>query len=740
MPKAKHYTVVVIGTGFGGTMTALPIARAFKRRAEERARKGLKPETESVLMLERGTWWTTPVGTVQDKEVATFDFLKANKHPVQYWSTPNHFSGFVDLLTRCYRHKCNEDGLYDLSLVGRRGILGIFGRQNDGISVLRACGVGGGSLVYSNITLRPPDFIFDDNQHWPLTWTKQERDDFYNLARLSISKGVLWALDQPGQNLLQPAPPPPGSPTPGPVNTGLSNIVTRTGGVDPQWATAPLKPGLKQLQIPPDPPPPIPPPPPRRDMHNDLWIDRARLFHTSMAKLTPEFGAVDLAINDFHRDPDPGPVPTPDPDPFVRWGSNQFDSTTKAAKNYCERQGRCNVGCLPGARHTLNKQLMAASLGAPETNDGYNQAKPPVFQKNELEIAPLVEVDVIVARPEGGYEIKYWQRDEKKPSRRTPGSVTADKVIVSAGCLGTSELMLRSKARGGLPNLSDKTGYGFSTNGDYIAFIEDTRYRMRMTRGPVTTSFGHFNTGTPETGMDVSKFHNIEDQGIPPAMATIVGSGEKLIRKLSKSHSHWWVIIWVLMKWLWKRALHSITAVFKNYKERQDIFESDDEILAQMLCIVAQGRDRADGQFRLGTNRRDTPLRLSRDNGKNDFWQDPIYTEIAKTLKRLAPVVSDKPGNEFQNPFVNPFTKELKAEAIAVTHPLGGCRMARSAADGVCDEFGRVFDKSKAGPRPFYEGLYIADGSLIPTGLAINPSLTISTVSLRIAAKIIEEL
>ena len=715
MPNANHYTVVVIGTGFGGTMTALPIARAFKQR-----KKG-----ETVLMLERGTWWTTPVGTVQDKEVETYNFLKGKKHPVQFWSTPNHFAGFVDLLTRCFRHKRNEDGLYDLSLVGRRGILGIFGRQNDGVSVLRACGVGGGSLVYSNITLRPPDFIFDDNQNWPLTWTAAERDDFYNLARKSISKGVLWALDQQGQNLLQPPPPPPGAPTPGAVNTGLSNIVTRTAGLDPQWAPAPLQPGLKQLQIPPDPPPPIPPPPPRRDMHNDLWIDRARLFHTAMAKLTPEFGAVDLAINDF------------DTSPAVN-GSNQYDATTKAAKNYCERQGRCNVGCLPGARHTLNKQLMAASLGAPETNDGYNQAKSPVFQNNELEIAPLVEVDRIVARPQGGYEIHYFQRDEKKPSRKTPGSVTADKVVVSAGCLGTSELLLRSKERGGLPNLSDKTGFGFSTNGDYIAFIEDTTHRMRMTRGPVTNSFAHFNTGKPGTGMDTSKFHNVEDQGIPPAMATFVGAGEKLIRKLSKSHAHVWVVIWALMKWLWKRALHSIRAVFKNYKERQDIYQSDDEVLAQMLCVVAQGRDRADGQFRLGTNRRDTPLRLSRDKDKHDFWDDPIYTEIATTLQRLAPVVSNT--SEFQNPFVNPLTKEFKAEAIAVTHPLGGCRMGKTVADGVCDQFGHVFDKTKTGAAPFYKDLYIADGSIIPTALGTNPSLTITAVSLRIAGQIIKEL
>ena len=42
--------------------------------------------------------------------------------------------------------------------------------------------------------------------------------------------------------------------------------------------------------------------------------------------------------------------------------------------------------------------------------------------------------------------------------------------------------------------------------------------------------------------------------------------------------------------------------------------------------------------------------------------------------------------------------------------------------------------------RPFYEGLYIADASIMPTALGVNPSLTISALSLRIADKIISEL
>src|SRR5262249_1504547 len=113
---------------------------------------------------------------------------------------------------------------------------------------------------------------------------------------------------------------------------------------------------------------------------------------------------------------------------------------------------------------------------------------------------------------------------------------------------------------------------------------------------------------------------------------------------------------------------------------------------------------------------------------------------IDATLTRLARQVGADPNQKFENPFVNVLTGELKADAVPVAHPLGGCRMAKDSSEGVVDEFGRVFDTTKAGERPFYEGLYVADASIIPTALGVNPSLTISALSLRVASKIIEEL
>jgi len=61
-------------------------------------------------------------------------------------------------------------------------------------------------------------------------------------------------------------------------------------------------------------------------------------------------------------------------------------------------------------------------------------------------------------------------------------------------------------------------------------------------------------------------------------------------------------------------------------------------------------------------------------------------------------------------------------------HALGGCRLADSPAEGVTsakpEEMGQVFG---------YKGLYVADGSIVPTALGANPIATISALCERVA-------
>src|SRR5882757_1169787 len=102
------YDAVIVGSGFGGGITACRLAEAGKR----------------VCVLERG------------RRFAPADFpTEPRQAPEMLW------------------HKSlNPGGLFDVRLMRD-------------VSVITAAGVGGGSLVYANVQLRAPADVFD--QDWP---------------------------------------------------------------------------------------------------------------------------------------------------------------------------------------------------------------------------------------------------------------------------------------------------------------------------------------------------------------------------------------------------------------------------------------------------------------------------------------------------------------------------------------------------------------------------------------------
>jgi choline dehydrogenase-like flavoprotein len=129
-------------------------------------------------------------------------------------------------------------------------------------------------------------------------------------------------------------------------------------------------------------------------------------------------------------------------------------------------------------------------------------------------------------------------------------------------------------------------------------------------------------------------------------------------------------------------------------------------------------------------------LAVKRADGKR-FYEDDIYNKIETTLNGVGGLADQlMPASQQQNPktrgaFVNPFMSDIASDlgfkSVTSTHPLGGCAIGQDAQSGVVDEFGGVFN---------CPGLYIADASIIPTALGVNPSLTISALSLRIGEKI----
>src|SRR5439155_2349868 len=166
-----------------------------------------------------------------------------------------------------------------------------------------------------------------------------------------------------------------------------------------------------------------------------LYLDRSRVLKEAAVDVAAKLGIelpwapLDLAVLEY--DPDRG-------------------AASGAAKNptFCERQGRCILGCLPAARETLNKALYAHVLSNPASG---------------IALAPLSEAKRI-HKLEGGYAVDYV--DHRTGDEHT---VSTPVLFLAAGTLGSTELLLRSRDHDTL-ELSEQLGKGFSTNGDFGAF------------------------------------------------------------------------------------------------------------------------------------------------------------------------------------------------------------------------------------------------------------------------------
>lgn len=383
------------------------------------------------------------------------------------------------------------------------------------------------------------------------------------------------------------------------------------------------------------------------------WPERTRLMQEAATAIgAPErFRPVDLAVS---FDPDAAWDGRSHVD---RSQSRTFINRHGVQQGTCYHCGRCDIGCDVKAKNTLDLNYLA------------------VAEQHGCDIRPLHLVSHIEA--DGGRYAVHAERLDK--GRRLAQVIYAKRVVVAAGSLGSTELLLRSRNLfGTLRNISSRLGHGWCTNGDFLtpAFYADRE--PHPDRGPTITSAIDFLDGSRG-----GHRYWIQDGGVPDMLDSW------LQHYVDRTPSH---------------ALDGLTQTWVRTQLQNAA------PLKNMMPWFAQGIDQPHGTLRLRPR--------WGVFGPQDLHIDwsvagsvPLINEIVNTHTRLSKATGGTP--------VVPASWTV-AQYLVTPHPLGGCAMADSPDDGVVDRKGEVFGH----PR-----LYVIDGAIIPTALGVNPSRTIASLA-----------
>lgn len=286
---------------------------------------------------------------------------------------------------------------------------------------------------------------------------------------------------------------------------------------------------------------------------------------------------------------------------------------------------------------------------------------------------------------------KNYLPDRRGDYQAVCGSVTSRIVIVGAGSIGSNEILLRSRGCG--MELSGRLGYQWTMNGDALGFVR---------KSPHLTS---------TAGKGAYDFHGHK---VGPTIQT----------NLTYPHRE-----------LAKRVLIQDGAVTKSYANILGMLMFDMDF-DQTLPMLGMGHDGAAGRVVL------------RDGGHGSVkWPGMEKSEYRKMIRHEFDQVARAHGGVYKY-------LRIFGDNLITVHPLGGCAMADDPLYGVVDDRGRVFDGRGGGmvesidspqllgqqPQAMvHQGLYVADGSIIPTSIGCNPLLTISALSERIADGIVDQ-
>ncbi|HWC25758.1 MAG TPA: GMC family oxidoreductase [Solirubrobacteraceae bacterium] len=415
---------------------------------------------------------------------------------------------------------------------------------------------------------------------------------------------------------------------------------------------------------------------------------KTRAFRDAALKRGYDWRLVNLAVT-FANAGDP-----PIPGEPIREERPNIHGRTRLT---CKHVGECDVGCNHGAKNSLDYTYITAAWHA------------------GTDVRTRHEVRSFEPREGGGYQLEYVIHDPASEGVKTDTKaldlhrMTCDRLILAAGTLGTTYLMLRN--RSAFPGLSPALGTRFGGNGDLLTFARqcmtdwpDGRrvpHVLDSAHAPVITSAIRMPDELDGAKPGERGFY-LEDAGQPEFvswMLQLLDAPRSIYHDLPK---------------LVRAAGNFITHKDTNISDEVSELLGDCAESAGFLPLLGMGRDIPEGI-----------VSLAHGNLAVDWRKNGSSKEYFERVRDISKEICDELGGTFLD---NPIW--LLSRVVTV-HALGGCPMGRDEREGVVDPWGRVYN---------YPGLHVADGSVMPGPVGPNPSLTIAGLADRFADAILDEM
>lgn len=362
----------------------------------------------------------------------------------------------------------------------------------------------------------------------------------------------------------------------------------------------------------------------------------------------------------------------------------------------CINCGDCVTGCNHEAKNTTQMNYL------------------PDAKNHGAEI--FTEVDVkYIERAENVWLIYFEIHHSDREKFDAPLMfIKADMIFLSAGSLGSTEILLRS-AKKGLP-VSDLLGKRFTGNGDVLSFGFNNDIEIHgiglgekaeegkiANVGPcITSAIDIRNKPLLDEGMI------IEEGSIPGPLSSVLVPAFLTLSAFFGKDTDYGFSDFL------REKLRILKSFFGGpYKGALDH--------TQIYLVMTH--DDGNGSMRLDSEE----LTIHWEN----VGKQKIFTKVNDKLKDATKALG---GTFIKNPAWN----ELMDYDLVTVHPLGGCIMGKNSSSGVVNHKGQVY--STKGEEELYPGLYVMDGAIIPRPLGTNPLLTISGLAERNCKLIAEEM